>query len=118
MSSTLTNMLEGNATVYQSTRNTTRGGRDGGRRNGRHRGGRDGGRGTGQRGGRRQYAQPVAAQPVATQPIAAVSPPEQYAQAMVIPPPIAPGTGMLPPMDPLPMGYPHPYPYPYRPPGF
>ena len=83
MSSTLTNMLGGNATVYQAPRNTNRGGRDGGRRNGRHRGGRDGGRGTGRRGGRRQNAQPVAAEPTA-----AVAPPQQYAQAMVMPPPL------------------------------
>ena len=82
MSYTLTNMLEGNATVYQATCNPKRSGRDGGRRNGRHRGGRDGDRGTGRRGGRRQNAQPIAAQPTA-----AVSPPQQYAQAMVMPPP-------------------------------
>lgn len=65
MSSTLTNMLGGNATVYQAPRNNNRGGRDGGRGNGRHRGGRGGGRGTGRRGGRRQNAQPVAAEPTA-----------------------------------------------------
>ena len=104
MSSTLTNMLGGNATVYQSTHNTNRGGRDDSRRNGRHRGGRDGGCGTGRRGGRCQNAQPTASQPTA-----AVFPPQQYAQAMVMPTPLAPGTGMSPPMG---------YPYPYCPPGF
>ena len=104
MSSTLTNMLEGNATVYQTTRNPKRSGRDGGRRNGRHRGGRDGGRRAGRRGGRHQNAQPTASQPTA-----AVFPPQQYAQTMVMSTPLAPGTGMSPPMG---------YPYPYCPPGF
>ena len=113
MSSTLTNMLEGNATVYKETRNPNRGRRDGGRRNGRRRGGIYSGRRDGCHGGRQDYTHSTASQPNT-----AVSPPPQYAQAMVMPTHIAPGTVMSPPMDPPPMGYPQPYPYAYRPPGF
>ena len=111
--STLTNIIENNATVCKVTRNPNRGERDGGHKNGRRRGSRDGGRGYGGRGGRHDYTHPTALRPNA-----AVSPPPQYAQAMVMSPPIIHGTGMPPPRTPPPMGYPQPYPYAYRPLGF
>ena len=81
--STLTNIIENNATVCKVTRNPNRGERDGGHKNGRRRGSRDGGRGYGGRGGRHDYTHPTALRPNA-----AVSPPPQYAQGMVIPPPL------------------------------
>ena len=83
MSSTLTNMLGDNTTVYKATRNPNRGGRDGGRRNGHRHGGRDSGREDGGRGDRHDYTHPTASQHNAD-----VPPPPQYAQAMVMPPPL------------------------------
>ena len=83
MSSTLTNMVGGNATVYKETCNLNRGGRDDGHRNGRRRGGRYDDHGDGRRGGRHDHTHPTASQPAA-----AVSPPPQCAQAMVMPPPL------------------------------
>ena len=102
MSSTLSNILGRNATVYKATRNPNRGGRDGGDRNGRRRGGRDCSRLDGHRGGRHDYTHPTTSQRNT-----AVSPPPQYAQAMAMPPPIDPGTGMSPPMAPPPISYPN-----------
>ena len=113
VSSTLTNMLGGNDTVYKSNCNINRGGREGGCRNGHRRGGRYDGRGDGRRGGRQDNTLPTASQPNA-----AVSPPPQYAQAMVMPSPITPVTVMSLPMSPPLIDYPQPYPYAYRHPSF
>ena len=62
VSSTLTHMLGGNATVYKANRNPNRSGRDGGRRNGHRRSGRDGGCGDGRRGGRQDNTHPIVSQ--------------------------------------------------------
>ena len=114
MTVTLAHILGSNATVYTPNRKPT-GYRDtrssrkvDGRSNGRRSGGIDIGRGFRQ-GGINNNTNKGSSQHNTAAPH-----PQQYAQVMVIPLPLYPGTLMSPHIAPPSMGYPQPYPYTYR----